>query len=201
MQLFSTEKDFAAFEEVLQETLECRPMRLCAYCLMPNHWHLLLWPEADGDLAAFMQRLTVTHAARWQQFRHRSGQGHVYQGRFKSFPIQTDEYFYHAVRYVERNATAASLVDLPDAWRWSSLWRFVHGSEKERSILSPWPVARPDNWLAEVRREPEPSELAALRECTDRGRPYGETDWVETTCNQLGLKSTMRPRGRPGKFK
>ena len=91
---------------VLRDTLDQSPMRICAYAVMPNHWHLLLWPECDGELAAFMQRLTITHVRRWQEHRGYAGLGHVYQGRYKSFPVESDEHFWVVARYVERNACA-----------------------------------------------------------------------------------------------
>ena len=95
---------------MLARTLETRPMRIVAYCLMPNHWHLVLWPEDNGDLGAFMQKLTITHARNWQEHRRRVGTGHLYQGRYKSFPVESDEHFFQVVRYVERNALRAGLV-------------------------------------------------------------------------------------------
>src|SRR3974377_2270314 len=107
MQVFEKAGDYQAFERVLKETLEEAPMRTCAYCLMPSHWHMLLWPERDGDLARFMQRLTITHVRRWQENRHYVGLGHVYQGRYKSFPVEDDERFLSAARYVERHALRA----------------------------------------------------------------------------------------------
>ena len=110
MQVFEKAGDYEAFERVLKETLEEAPMRVCAYCLMPSHWHILLWPERDGDLAGFMQRLTITHVRRWQENRHYVGLGHVYQGRYKSFPVEEDEHFLAVARYVERNALRANLV-------------------------------------------------------------------------------------------
>ena len=88
MQLFEKAVDYQAFEQVLRDTLDQSPMRICAYAVMPNHWHLLLWPECDGELAAFMQRLTITHVRRWQEHRGYAGLGHVYQGRYKSFPVE-----------------------------------------------------------------------------------------------------------------
>jgi putative transposase len=109
-QLFETPTDYEAFEHILRETLDESPMRVCAYLLMPNHWHLLVWPAGDGDLAAFMQRLTVTHVRRWQQHRDYAGLGHVYQGRYKSFPVESDEHLWVVARYVERNALRANLV-------------------------------------------------------------------------------------------
>ena len=110
--LFQKPDDYSAFEVCVEETLDKVSMRICAYCEMPNHWHLVLWPEHDGDLALFMQHLTVTHVTRWQKSRQRVGEGHVYQGRFNSFPVGTGEYFYQLVRYVERNALRANLSPL-----------------------------------------------------------------------------------------
>lgn len=84
MRLFAKVGDYEAFGRVLAETLDLWPMRLCAYCVMPNHWHMVLWPREDGDQAAFLQRLTITHARRCQEHRHEVGTGHIYQGRYKS---------------------------------------------------------------------------------------------------------------------
>ena len=108
MRLFDNAGDYQAFEQILQETLEDSPMRICAYTVMPNHWHLLLWPKCDGELATFMQRLTITHVRRWQLNRGYEGLGHVYQGRYKSFPVESDEHFWVVARYVERNALRES---------------------------------------------------------------------------------------------
>ncbi len=111
--LFTRDEDFLAFERVVEETLRTRRMRLCAYCLMPNHWHFVVWPERDGDLPAFMQQVTNTRMKRWKEHRHEIGYGHLYQGRYKCFPVETEDYFYQVVRYVER----------ADSWRWSSVRR------------------------------------------------------------------------------
>ena len=197
--LFHKSADYAAFEEIITETLDKSSMRICNYCLMPNHWHFVLWPEADGDLAAFMQRLTVTHVTRWQKHRRRVGEGHVYQGRFKSFPVETDDYYYQVARYVERNALRAHLVERAEDWRWSSLWRREHGTLEERRWLSPWPVSQPRDWVRHVNASQTEAELASLRRCIARGQPYGSTQWVEQTAKQLGLESTIRLRGRPKK--
>ncbi len=195
--LFDKPADYSAFEDVLAETLAKQPMRICSYCLMPNHWHLVLWPENDGDLAAFMQRLTVTHVTRWQKHRRRVGEGHVYQGRFKSFPVEEDDYFYQVLRYVERNALRANLVPRAEDWQWSSLWRREFGSAEQRRLLSAWPMSRPRQWLTLVNTPQTDAELAALRRSVVRGCPFGSPDWIERTANLLGLQSTLRGRGRP----
>jgi putative transposase len=120
MQLFEKPADYQAFEQVLRETLDESSMRICAYTVMPNHWHLLLWPECDGELAKFMQRLTITHVRRWRQHRGNAGLGHVYQGRYTSFPVESDEHFWAVARHVERNPQRANLVLRAEEWRWSS---------------------------------------------------------------------------------
>ena len=91
--LFTKDEDFLAFERVVEETLRARRMRLCAYCLMPNHWHFVVWPERDGDLPAFMQQVTNTHVKRWKEHRHEIGYGHLYQGCYKCFPVETEDNF------------------------------------------------------------------------------------------------------------
>lgn len=195
-ELFAKEGDFLAFERVVEETLRTRPMRLCAYCLMSNHWHLVVWPEQDGDLPAFMQQLTNTHVKRWKQHRHEIGYGHLYQGRYKCFPVETEDHFYQVARYVERNALRANLVERAESWRWSSLGR-AKREDPALPILAPWPLPRPADWLEIVNQPQTEDELEALRTCVNRGRPFGSPGWVVATAKRLGLEWTLRPRGRP----
>src|SRR5437660_12243822 len=136
--LFQKDGDCAAFGRVLGEALEEHPTRLLAYCLMPNHWHLVLWPEQDGELTAFLRWLTHTHTMRWHAHYHTGGTGHVYQGRFKSFPVQEDEHFLAVCRYVERNALRANLVTRAQDWRWGSLWHRRGETEQGRKLLAAW---------------------------------------------------------------
>ena len=194
--LFGKQEDFLAFERVLQETLRVRPMRVCAYCILSNHWHFVLWPESDGDLPAFMQQLTNTHVKRWKEHRHETGYGHLYQGRYKSFPVQTDDYFYQVIRYVERNALRANLVERAELWPWSSLGCHAR-ADNAVTILSAWPLPRPTNWVELVNEPQTELELRALRHCVNRGTPYGDDTWIATTSELLGLESTLRLRGRP----
>ncbi|MDH3718849.1 MAG: transposase [Planctomycetota bacterium] len=198
-QLFFDDDDYLAFEKVIAETLEKSPLRICAYCVMPNHWHFVMWPEHDGDLGAFMQRLTVTHSARWKQHKKQVGFGHLYQGRYKSFPIEADDHFLKVVRYVERNALRASLVRKAENWKWSSLWIRKFGSAQHRRLLSPWPVPSPRNWVEHVNRPETEAELKALRRSVNRGTPFGSPAWIHNTAKRLGLEFTTRPRGRPKK--
>jgi len=195
--LFEKPGDYAAFENILQETYDRTGIRIAAYCLMPNHWHLVLWPRQDGDLSEALRWLTVTHTQRWHAHRQTAGTGPVYQGRFKSFPVQTDEHFLAVARYVERNALRAKLVARAEEWRWSSLWRRSQGNLKLMTFLSEWPVEQPRQWITWVNSPDTGAELKALRENVNRGRPFGNEAWVARIANRLGLDSTLRPRGRP----
>lgn len=199
--IFQDDEDYAAFERVLAEAIARHDMRLLAYCLMPNHFHLLLWPRGDGDLSAFMRWLTVTHTQRWHAHHGTAGTGHLYQGRFKSFPVQSDEHFLTVCRYVERNALRAGLVERAQEWPWCSLAarRSRGGAAAERPVLTPWPIDRPRDWTTRVNRPFGPEEEAAVRRSIERGQPYGSDAWRTSVAARLGIESTLRPRGRPRK--
>src|SRR5262249_5511937 len=147
--LFQKDGDYRAFERVLAEALVEHPIRLLAYCVMPNHWHMLLWPRRDGDLTAFLRWLTHTHTMRWHAHHHPSGAAHLYHGRFKASPVAADDHLYTVARYIERNALRANLVRGAENWRWSSLWR-QYRAEPAGELLSAWPVPRPEDWLDRV---------------------------------------------------
>src|SRR5208337_4983992 len=130
MTIFEKDGDYEAFELVLEEAVDRTQTTLLAYCVMPNHWQLIVWPHQDGEVSRFVGWLTLTHTQWWRAHRHTRGSGHVYQGRFKSFPVQGDEHFLTACRYVERNALRANLVERAEAWRWCSLAMVQPGPSK-----------------------------------------------------------------------
>jgi putative transposase len=197
--LFDTDEDYAAFERALAQAVTRHEMRLLAYCVLPNHFHLLLWPRADGDLSRFMRWLTVTHTQRWHAHHRTSGSGHLYQGRYKSFPVQSDEHFLTVCRYVEWNALRAGLVERAQDWRWGSLWARRARGDPDRPTLAPWPVDRPRDWTVRVNRAFRPQEEEAVRRSIQRGQPFGSESWQAEVAVRLGLESTFRPRGRPRK--
>lgn len=205
MTIFETDGDFAAFERVLEEAKEKVPgIDLISYCLMPNHWHLVLRPHEDGLLSRFVGWVTLTHTQRWHANHATAGGGHVYQSRFKSFLVDTDRYLVAVARYVERNALRAGLVKRAEDWKWSSLWRLSKGSESERALVGPWPSTsgrRPPNWKERVNEPQSSRELDAIRVSTRRGQPFGSTAWKSRMMGQFDLESTIRPRGRPPKRK
>jgi putative transposase len=193
--IFEKLDDYAAFEEVLREGNDRIDIRLLAFCLMPNHWHLVLWPREDGDLSEYMRWLTNTHTRRWHLAHGTVGTGPLYQGRFKSFPVQEDSHFFTVCRYAERNAVRANLAVRAEQWRWSSPWHRVHRS---RAVpLAEWPLPRGNEWLEYVNRAETEAELKALRRSAAGGAPFGENLWQRTTAKRLGLEATLRPPGRP----
>jgi putative transposase len=148
--LFEKDADYQAFQRVLAEALEKHPTRLLGFCVMPNHWHLVIWPREEGELTEFVRWLTHTHVMRWHAHHKKSGTGHLYQSRFKSFPVQADEHFDTVLRYVERNARRANLVDRAEARRWSSLWLRGYGGPDANKLLHAWPL--PADWVRLVNR-------------------------------------------------
>jgi putative transposase len=206
-EIFADDADYAAFMRVISQTMRQHPIAILAYCLMPNHWHLVVRPQSDGDMGRFMQRLTVTHVRRWREHRHAVGLGHLYQGSYKSFPVQDDRHFLTACRYVECNALRANLVTRAEDWRWCSLWQRLHADaapvhdEKEYVVLTDWPVARPQRWVERINQPQSEAEMETLRLSVNRGRPYGTEAWTAATAERLELTHTLRQRGRPRKQK
>ena len=199
--IFHKDADYEAYERILIEALDRYHIELFSYCLMPNHWHLCVRPGVDGEMSRFAQWTGLTHTQRYNAHYGTTGQGHLYQGRYKSFQVQDDEHFLTVCRYVERNAFSASLCSAPDLWRFGSLWRWKHGSSHEKKMLSPWPIPRRPNWLQWITMPLSENELKRIRWSVKRGCPYGDESWTEATAREYGLEMTLRPRGRPRKFK
>lgn len=199
--LFRKEADYEAFERVLIEAHQRHPTRILAWCLMRNHWHFVIWPREDGELSDFLRWLAHTHVMRWHVAHDTVGCGSLYQGRFKSFPIQQDAHLLTVCRYVERNALRARLVDRAEEWRWSSLWARREGDAELKSLLSDGPVDRPRNWVRAVNEPWNAAEQEALQTCIRRNRPFGSPLWQARVAERLGLAHTLRSEGRPRKRK
>jgi putative transposase len=196
--IFLEDGDYNALEKVMAQTMKPVPMRVLGYCLIPSRWHLVLGPLHDCELGRFMQRLTTTHVRRWHLYRKTVGSGHLYQGIYKSFPIQDDNHLLTVLRYVEGNPVRPELVSRAEHWRYSSLWRRLHPDRnEEKPALAPWPNPQPADWLARVNRALSRKDLEAIRVSVIRGRPYGGEDWQRRAATRLGLESSFRPRGRP----
>lgn len=198
LRIFKKDMDFIAFENILAEGIDRYGMRICGYCIMSNHWHLVLWPPDDDTMPAFMHWITMTHTQRWHAAHGTTGTGHVYQGRYKSFPVQSNQSYFRLLKYVEANPLAAGIVTDPADWPWSS---FVRRNDPARPFeISAGPMPLPADWPGIVKRRLSEKETENFANCIKRGFPYGEKDWVKETAKLLNLESTLRKKGRPRKY-
>ena len=191
--VFHKHDDYASFVCSMCDANEKVPMRLVGYCLMSNHFHLLLWPHGDGDLSEWMQWLMAAQVRRYHAHYH--GSGHIWQGRFKSFPVQDDDHYLTVLRYVERNPLRANLVERSEDWVWSSVNPI--GPNNPEGLLSAGPVAKPKNWVQIVNDVQTDAELKDLRQSVERGTPFGSTEWQKSTVTKLGLELTLPVESRP----
>lgn len=199
LRLFKKDEDYLAFLRLLAQAHAGHPIRILDFCLMPNHWHFVVHPHTDGEVTAFFRWLTHAHAMRAITHRRTLGMGPLYQGRFKSLPVERDEHLATLLRYVLRNPVRATLVRRAGQWRWSGLHVRRHRPQALDGILSPWPIDEPTNvdaWLDEPQSS---AQTQTLREHVRRSRPYGSPSWQARTVARLGLEWTLRPRGRPRK--
>jgi putative transposase len=192
--LFFKESDYLLLEVILADGVEKFGMRILAYCVMPNHFHLVLHPRKDGDLQKFMQWVTLTHTQRWHAQHRTIGTGHLYQGRYKSFLIEKDDHLLSVVRYIERNPLRAKLVKKLDNWKYSSyLKRITHTP----AFLAPLPIDTPRNYTSFVYAPQTIAELDAVRYSVNKGKPYGTNTWTHAKIKEFALDATVRKRGRP----
>jgi len=119
--MFTTDEDYRHFESLLQERVELVGMRILAYCIMLNHWHLVLYPYNDGDMGEFMCWVTTTHVRQRRAQTETIGHGHLYQGTYKLFPAETETHLQQLMVCVEQNPLRAKLVKRAEGWQWSSL--------------------------------------------------------------------------------
>ena len=206
-EIFSKDEDYSAFEEILAEMQLRIPIRILGWCLMPNHWHLVVWPEEGAQVSEFLRLVTGTHVQRWHAAHGTQGTGALYQGRFKACAVENGRYLRTVLRYVERNPLRANLVERAESWPWSSLGPRLGQpapSEALRPRLTPSPAPLADPWLEYVQkpltdREYAKQELSRLRRSVETGLPFGSDTFLNATLTLLGLESLLAPRGRPRK--
>ena len=192
--VFHKPGDYDAFVEAIIDARARLPVDVLGYCLMPNHFHLLMRPQADGDLGRWVQWLLMAHARRYH--RHYGTSGHVWQGRFKAFIIQDDDHLRTVLRYVEPNPLRAELVARAEDWKWSSLPGWLR---RDPLLWRGGLKVRDESWLTRVNEPLSDGDLRRLRLSVERGRPFGTEPWTRQTARRLGLESTLRSRGRPRK--
>jgi REP-associated tyrosine transposase len=201
--VFRKAGDFQAFLDSLSALKDRKPFDLFGYCLLNNHFHLLIRP-IETTISRLVQSLLVSHTHRYHK--HYCSSGHVWQGRFKSPVIQDDEHVLTVLRYIEANPLRAGIVADASEYPWSS-YR-AHGRGDANALLSPLvtyeqlsptPAARQRKWREKVHRPMKEAATAAVRRSVETGLPYGNPQWVTRLADKLDLDLTIRPRGRPPK--
>jgi len=193
--LFETAADYELFVDLLGEAARRLPIRILAFVIMPNHWHLVLWPLGDYSLSPFMKWLTGTHAMKWRATRGSQGRGAVYQSRFKAIAVQHDAHFLTLCRYVERNPVRARLVARAENWRWSSATPAT--SRARWPVMSAWPVPKPGNWSDRLNTPESSRSLRGVRDTIRAGRHFGSASWRLKTAEALRWRSGLTRPGRP----
>ena len=194
-EVFHKNQDFRIFIKLMKEAKERHPVNIFAYCLMPNHFHIVLMSKMADHLSKWMQWLMTSHVRRYHH--HYQTTGHVWQGRFKSFIIQKDEHLLTVLRYVEANPLRAGLVSSAKDWLWSSHNIRIH--DEIDGIVDSLPLDLPSDWAKCVDKVLRKKELERLNQSVNRQSPYGTAEWQREIIVQLGLQHTIRPRGRPKK--
>ncbi len=190
--VFRKPADYDAFVQAIADAHARLPVDILGYCLLPNHFHIVLRPHDDGDLGRWMQWLLTAHVRRHHSQYGTSG--HIWHGRFLAFPIQNDDHLPTALRYVESNPLRASLVKQVKDWKWSSLPRWL---DRDGVLWRGKPEVRDKGWMARLAKPLSASDLEHLRKCVKRGSPFGDEKWTKKTAQRLGI--SLRPPGRPRK--
>ena len=199
VQIFHTDEDYQHFESLLLEGVALAGMRILAYCIMPNHWHLVLHPHNDGDMSEFMRWVTTTHVRQRRTKTKSVGDGHLYQGTYKSFPIETDHHLHTVIRYAEQNPLRAKLVTQVEDWQWSSLYRRQRNNREDQKLLASLPTELPVNYLESVNTILSKDDVEQVRHSIVKGAPYGSTNWIGEMVEKYNLGSTLRSPGKPKK--
>ena len=199
LKIFSSAKDYALFLELLAEAVEELNMRVLAFVIMPNHWHLVLYPRKDGDMGLFMHKLTNAHTRKVHAMTKTTGTGPLYQGRYKSFLIQEDRHLLAVMKYVERNSVRAKLSKTCEDYRWGSAWLRRYGTMKQKNTLAEPPVELPRDYFSWINQPENEIDRERIRESVKRGSPLGAETWVDRMVKKHELTSTVRPPGRPKK--
>jgi len=193
METFSSDGDYQAYIELVATSCKKAGTQVWAYCLMPNHVHLILVPCCEDGLRA---ALGEAHRRYTRMINFREGcRGHLWQERFHSFPM--DEAHLHAcARYVELNPVRAGLVKRPEGWLWSSARAHLKGGDDALVTVKPL-LERVGDWQQFLACGVKDAELNQFHMHTQTGRPLGTDAWVKALEAGTGRKLRARSPGRP----
>ena len=193
--VFFADDDYAAYRDLLGEHCARTGTAVWAYCLMPNHVHLILVPSQSDGLRAALAPAHRKYASRVN--RREGWRGHLWQDRFFSFPMD-EPHLLAAVRYVECNPVRAGLVSRPGDWPWSSAGAHLDAREDGVLTLAPLRALIPD-WAGYLAEALEESQLDRLRAHVRHSRPLGGESFVARLEALTGKELRARKPGRkPG---
>ncbi len=188
---FFTEDDYRYYLALVFESARQAETEIWAYCLMPNHVHLVMVPNTEDGLRA---TLGEAHRHYTRHINYRQGwRGHLWQERFHSF-LMDEDYLLATVRYVERNPVAAGLCRHPEEWPWSSARAHLQGIDDSLVTVKPMLDRVPD-WNAYLSSNSQQDTAESIRRHNRTGRPLGSAEFIQTLEQQTG--KTLAP-GRPG---
>lgn len=196
-EIFKSRYDYDFFEKLIYKAWTKTGMRIYSYSIMPNHWHFVVSPVCDGGLCSFFRWLTLTHSQYHRNSTGTVGNGHLYQGRYKSFIVSSDSHFLRLCKYVERNPLRAGLVEKAEFWGWSSLYKRINRGRRFCKFLSEWPIQQPLDYLDWVNCDEDKKSLSRIEKSIKKGAPLGEDLWVKKTVERFGLRQTVCKIGRP----
>jgi len=193
--VFFSDEDYRLYLRLLKVAVDKAGTRVWAWCLMPNHVHLILVPQTEDGLRASLAEVHRRYTAHVNQ---REGwRGHLWQSRFASFPMD-EEWLLAAARYVELNPVRAGLVQRPEQWDWSSA-RTHLGLHRDGLTEAEPLLERVSDWATLLESGLEEPRLEELRARERTGYALGGTPFLERIAAATGRDLAPRPRGRPKK--
>jgi putative transposase len=195
-QTFFGDDDYAAYVELMAEWCKERGVAIWAYCLMPNHVHLIAVPRSEDGLARAIGEAHRRYTRRIN-FREK-WRGYLWQGRFASF-VMDEPYLLAAARYIELNPVRAKLVSDAAEWRWSSAKAHLSGRDDRLVEVAPMRALVAD-WRGLLNSAIPEEELRDLREHGRTGCPLGNATFVERLERAIGRILRPQKPGRPSKL-
>lgn len=190
-QVFFNDGDYQTYRRYVVRALQSSGCEVWAYCLMPNHVHLVVVPESTDGLRALFSE---AHRRYTRMINFREGwRGHLWQERFHSF-VMDEKYLLATVRYVELNPVKAGLCKFAEHWPWSSARAHTAGKDDELVSVAPM-LQRINNW-SEYLHQPSSIDEKNIRRATRTGRPAGSDEFLEVVQSLTGIDVRPKRAGR-----
>lgn len=186
--VFHNAQDYEKFVELMEDAKKIADVKLYSFVLMPNHFHFVVEPNEAEDLSRYMQWLLTSYVRYYNKTYKTSG--HLWQGRYKSFIVQRDNYLLNLLNYVEENPQRANLKQ----------WKYVSTNSEINHFVDALPVELPENWEEFKKEILNTEDKEKIDNSIQRQSPYGEDVWVNVTAAKYNILSTIKPRGRPKKI-